>query len=495
MQLVKRGTQFALAMSGIAKATWGTSFQHVKRLYTAVVRPRTQYAAIVWHRPGDKTSPAQTQIKALTTVQRQAMKTMISTFRTTPTQTLQRETQTTPVHLSLENQILKSFTRMQTAPPTHPISLWLNRARQCQAASATLTTTFPSNLEHLIKQYPQYSNSDTPMEIIQPHIVPPWWEKPYSIHIDDSKAEAIKRHQERTSRDAANTSLISIYTDGSEIENEVGSAAYSPSTSMTMHHYLGTGKHANVFAAELIAIKLAMTIFDTHPNHDALTTYADSQSALRALCAPRRQSGQYILAEVLAAMEEIKRARPTSTLQLEWVPSHMGIQGNETADTEAKQAARDKLQHTQLPRRKLKAAQVTEINRHTVQSSRAQWIVRRANTLRATKTGIKIYGELTRKQATTLARLRSGHCGLNSYLHRFSIIEDPACDCGHRSETVQHYLLDCKNYNEPRDKLRTKVGYRIMHLEKLLGNMRYIKHTLQYVEETGRFDPQPEEHR
>ena len=71
-------------------------------------------------------------------------------------------------------------------------------------------------------------------------------------------------------------------------------------------------------------------------------------------------------------MEGIKRTSPTSTLQLEWVPSHIGIQGNEFADIKAKKAAREKLQHMQLPLRKLKAAQVMEINWHTTQSSRAQ---------------------------------------------------------------------------------------------------------------------------
>ena len=148
----------------------------------------------------------------------------------------------------------------------------------------------------------------------------------------------------------------------------------------------------------------------------------------------------------------------------------------------------------QLPLRKLKAAQVTEINRHTTQSSRAQWIGRRTCIPKRTKAGIQIYGELTRKQATTLARLHTSHCGLNSYLHRFNIIEDPACNCGYKSETVQHYLFDCKNYEAPRDKLRMKVGCRNMRLQKLLGSTRHIKHMLQYVEETGRFDPQLEQH-
>jgi hypothetical protein len=86
-----------------------TTFLYVKRLYTAVVKPCTQYAAIIWYRPNDKTSPAQQQIKALTTVQRHAMKAMLNTFKTAPTHLLQHESETISVDLSPKNQVLKSF--------------------------------------------------------------------------------------------------------------------------------------------------------------------------------------------------------------------------------------------------------------------------------------------------------------------------------------------------------------------------------------------------
>lgn len=68
------------------------------------------------------------------------MKAMINTFTTVSTHLLQYESQTIPVHLSLENQVLKSFTRMQTAPPNHPISTSIQRA--CQQVAGL---TFRSN--------------------------------------------------------------------------------------------------------------------------------------------------------------------------------------------------------------------------------------------------------------------------------------------------------------------------------------------------------------
>jgi hypothetical protein len=47
----------------------------------------------------------------------------------------------------------------------------------------------------------------------------------------------------------------------------------------------------------------------------------------------------------------------------------------------------------------------------------------------STTTGLKLYGKLKQKQVVFLSRLRTGHCHLNQYLHRFNIIETPECEC------------------------------------------------------------------
>ena len=45
-----------------------------------------------------------------------------------------------------------------------------------------------------------------------------------------------------------------------------------------------------------------------------------------------------------------------------------------------------------------------------------------------------LYDRLTRRDTTTLVRLRTGHCSLNNYLSRFQIIETPECQCRHTME-------------------------------------------------------------
>jgi len=493
----KKGTQLTLAMANISRSTGGTAFPYVKLLYNAVVKPVTQYAAVVWHRPGDRKSTAHQQVKTLTTIQRRAMNAMLSTFRTTPTHILQHESETIPVHLSLENQILKSLTRMQTTPDSHPIQMWIRRA-QYRHPAASGRQAFPSNLEHLVKRYPQFSGTDATLpklETIYPFIVPPWWEKPYRTSIAaTSKEQAAELHLHAAENNANNPNLLDVYTDGSGIEGHIGAAAHAPkSSSAEAHQYLGSDKMANVFTAELTAIKLAIGILDQH-SHPQCTIYADSQAAIKALDKPSQQSGQYILAEIIMTIEDLKRRKPSiSDLTLEWVPGHQGIPGNERADEEAKKAAlegRADLWQDYSQMRKLKSAQIMEINMHTTNLAKDKSGLKLRQVMTAPgchKTGHFLYNRLARPQAATLARLRSGHCGLNGYLHGHNIVENPGCQCGHPKETVKHYLLQCQTFKEARRKLVGAVGSRNMRVAKLLGDRRLINDTLEFVKETGRF--------
>jgi len=47
-------------------------------------------------------------------------------------------------------------------------------------------------------------------------------------------------------------------------------------------------------------------------------------------------------------------------------------------------------------------------------------------------------------------------------------------------------LIHCPKYDKERSKLIKNVGVGGMWIEKLLGNLKFIKFTLDYVKETGR---------
>src|SRR5579871_558 len=72
--------------------------------------------------------------------------------------------------------------------------------------------------------------------------------------------------------------------------------------------------------------------------------------------------------------------------------------------------------------------------------------------------GPMLYNKLSRNTAAKVIQLRTGHCGLNSYLHRFGLADSPLCNCRTGHETVEHFLLECLLYREQRTELRNKAG-------------------------------------
>jgi uncharacterized protein (DUF4415 family) len=144
------------------------------------------------------------------------------------------------------------------------------------------------------------------------------------------------------------------------------------------------------------------------------------------------------------------------TVDFAWIPGHEDIEGNEEADKAAKEAANSEGNDESTPVSKhhpLKSATSMRIEQSVNEDWKRTWEthqprdaqhLRRLITKPNTLYGIKLYKGIPRRQAAQLARLRTGHCGLNQYLHRFGHAESPLCDCGNgTAETVNHYLLHC----------------------------------------------------
>src|SRR5216110_191148 len=106
-----------------------------------------------------------------------------------------------------------------------------------------------------------------------------------------------------------------------------------------------------------------------------------------------------------------------------------------------------------------------------------------------TKTGSALYNEIEdRNSAAKIAQLRTGHCGLNRYLHRFGKKNTSCCQCEYEKEMMEHYLLECRKFREQRKKLRKEIGTANMRVIRLLGDTNLIKHTVEYINATGRLE-------
>jgi ribonuclease HI len=385
---------------------------------------------------------------------------------------------------------------MQTLSTNHPIQHWIKKAWLTRTAK----TIHRSNLQNALHQFHKIISCD--IETIQAFVRPPWWKLEVKVTIPESKETAKNAHEQITSEPDSSTPEISIYTDGSGIDGNIGAAAYSPEPTNTVCHHLGSDQQYNVYSSELTAFLLALQILKQQRrinNVEKCRIFSDSQAAIRALMNPRKQSGQAIIKDILDEIDRLLLYEVDFTIN--WIPGHEEIHGNEKADEAAKKAARDPTinrtsswKYTHHP---LKSAQKTRIKALAESNWREQWLenTKTANALRHLskhpkfQSGKSYYGSApTRKSASLLAQMRTGHCGLNLYLKRFKKTPSAYCKCQYQRETVQHFLLECREYKTQRDALRRTVGSGKMKMQILLGDPKYIKHIVNYVEDTKRFE-------
>ncbi|UYV65461.1 hypothetical protein LAZ67_3004430 [Cordylochernes scorpioides] len=136
-----------------------------------------------------------------------------------------------------------------------------------------------------------------------------------------------------------------IYTDGSKTEDMVGAGwcLYHRNSVILERSYVIPEKHS-VFQAEGLAIFKALEWFSTQSlNHIAIAS--DSLSSLEALSSPFNKSWTVIRNEIT-----IKNIIESGkTISFHWVKAHVRLEGNERADSLARNAYKYPSPFTPLP--------------------------------------------------------------------------------------------------------------------------------------------------
>ena len=268
-----------------------------------------------------------------------------------------------------------------------------------------------------------------------------------------------------------------------------------------------------VHEAELVGMLLGLHLIKT--DRKGRTSYAlgiYNQAVISALSSVIATTGQHIANEILETAARIKKQRNSSkySLTVRWTAGHVGIEGNDEVDGEAKKAVEghtsDKkalppLLHKALKNNKaaLRQSRKEKLKKRWQQEWDASDCAAKYNSIGFSSPSnnfITLISDdnLSRKDASRIFQLRAGHVPLNGYLECFKRMDSAQCPtCSHPRENVQHFLMDCPTYKHERWKLYRQSKIREPSLKALLNKEELVIPLANYLRATGRFETQGQE--
>eukprot|EP01061_Rhynchopus_euleeides_P005485 TRINITY_DN1472_c2_g2_i4.p1 TRINITY_DN1472_c2_g2~~TRINITY_DN1472_c2_g2_i4.p1 ORF type:complete len:305 (+),score=18.90 TRINITY_DN1472_c2_g2_i4:1175-2089(+) len=261
-----------------------------------------------------------------------------------------------------------------------------------------------------------------------------------------------------------------VYTDGSTDLDRGGAGAvlYPPdpdSTPLTV--VAAAGRRASAYQAELVALREALTRLRgvLHRGQVAVIC-TDSQSALRALQAGPARVREDVLHRIWTLLFDLT-LNLDATIHLQYVPAHVGIEGNEVADGLAAKG-RDKPQEEPLSYAGAKAAVRRYHDPLTPRQGTLYW------TDGILKRPPLPMPALKRREEVLIRQLRAGRHRL---LWDFRRGEDdkntPPCPFCEESCDIEH-VFSCERLEEERKKTLSTTDPRKLLFRRPTEVVRYL---------------------
>jgi ribonuclease HI len=277
---------------------------------------------------------------------------------------------------------------------------------------------------------------------------PPW--TPNDCKVDLSLADYIDKKSDSPSLQRAlalefietKSHLYPVYTDGSKAnDGRTSSAIVAPRSNY--RRGVRIADDSSVYTAELIAIKIALEYLVEIKQENSVI-FSDSLSVLQTFKHGSPGSNPPLTDEIRYLVRLLNNAN-ADNVSFAWVPSHVGVSGNEAADCEAKLASQN--HSIELHNSATISDAHCKIERYITGEWQTAWSSNpTGNYYRAIQpnvSGLIKYSNTTRMKEVMITRLRLGHCCLNHYLYVIDRHDTGLCQSCDVAETVEHHLLYC----------------------------------------------------
>ena len=285
---------------------------------------------------------------------------------------------------------------------------------------------------------------------------------------------------------------VRVYTDGSKRDERAGFGIWY-SAGSNMRPFSGmisrrVADDSSIFTAEIAAIYRTMKLIKESNYHKNFVIFCDSKSVLE--CVETQESKNPHMISLLDNVQELRGKG--FLIKFCWIPSHVGIKGNEIADLLAKGALNDP-----PPKSKSKYFKVpyTDYIPKVKTYVRNLWKQRWINNHNNRTTGNKLFrfnpelkpfyiNGLCRKDEVVIHRIRIGHTRLtHRYLMEDPLKRFPPCNyCYQFDLTVEHLMVECQHFH------RIRLKY---HNARNMGDLfeRFsLRHIIAFLKEAGLYD-------
>ena len=425
--ITKKATASLMQCRKAVGPTWGLNPKTCSWMYKTIIRPILSYCCSIWIR-ATHTNLNTTKLRR---VQALALRIMTGAMPSTPHISLNHITQITDVIFYLQGEAAKGSERLRAYG-----SLSLERPplqRGTIKAHTTINDDFMKDLD-----IPLNSERDLTIPALN-------LEQNFTTTTPGDYPD-IYKNQLQQSIDNTPSDTITCYTDGSKTDEGCG-AGYIITTDNN-NTIIHEESHrlpncCTVFQAELSAITEACNHLITHTNKHIII-WTDSLSSIQALTTLNNNSRT-----VANCLNSLNHLGANNNLELRWIAAHTGLWGNEKADELAKLGTTSNLIH----KRPVPQSHINNyINNKVIQLNNEHWTNNGPKHTKmilgrnSGKTINNINSSLinNRKDYRTAVQLITGHCGLNKHLYNMKKSDTMECPlCGHREETVSHFLGQC----------------------------------------------------
>lgn len=494
--IVSKANKAYNILKSLAGSYWGADPKILLLLYKSLVRSHFEYGFYCF--------AADTKIvNSLEVLQNKCLRLITGAFRSTPINAMQVECNVPPLRIRFqylkERFILKLFSVTNN-------NLLVN----------LLHSNFSLGIKpfYMLEELHNFIKFIKDANVYQSKNILPCYQGTFIGKFPEIKI-IIKNKKELSTKETVNALLSEwsdhkfVYCDGSKSNKAVSFAIYEPTSNIGVGHKIY--KDTSIFTAEAVAILSALThIKNLNSGHNKWIVVSDSMSVLKNLENNKLHANtNYIIYLIKELWTELSQSH--IKVSFVWVPSHIGVPGNEKADYLAKKIVdlEELIPHSDMsvsiPHTDavslLKQRMCHAWGRHSYQFTQVQnkgnWFATMDVQVNSLPWFCRYKKFVNRKFYSIICRMRFGHCRLNFHLHRLRIVTSPFCEyCElQRVQSLHHIFFECSSFNIQRlvlsdellniykkpDKVPQCIQELLMNAETYIYLYRFITETVKDV--------------